>query len=185
MWVISAANQWETDQQKCGRWPVFKPPTASSQLTVPQYQWKGRTTLSSSLTSTSSVSPKCWWLLWSSGGSWELSVASPAISWTRQAWSSTQQLQCSVSWQRWGQWSASVHTQPPHPLLQCRPGVVQGLFPGWQWRPLGGNKPADFLPWNTYIPHCGNLHCHGSQEGRGQICTEIILNFCRHLNLYL
>ena len=53
---------------------------------------------------------------------------------------------------------------PSQPLLQCQPGVqnetVPGIFPGWQWRPVGGDTPADFLPWNTSIPQCGNYHSH-------------------------
>ena len=55
----------------------------------------------------------------------------------------------------------SQYTDYSHPVLQCLPGVDRGIFPGWQWRPVvGGDTPADLLPWNTSIPQCGNYHYH-------------------------
>ena len=46
-------------------------------------------------------------------------------------------------------------------LPKCEAGVVDNLFPGWQWRPVNPvtKRPIEeeLQPWNTTLPPCGKI----------------------------
>ena len=43
-------------------------------------------------------------------------------------------------------------------MLQCVAGVVEGVFPGWQWRPVNpgtrSERGEEWQPHNTTLPPC-------------------------------